>query len=316
MLLVLPTVASAAWQPPKTVEVIIGFNPGSGNEVAFRKAASIVNLTNPDITFVVRNMAGADSSTATTHFLKEKSDGSFLLVPSHMGTFVTNDVWQKNVKTWKNTDLVPIVTLGKSPQVLVASVKSKVNTADQFVEYIKDPKNSVFIAIGAGAHRAAYEFIVQKTGVDRERVKHINFNGPAQAVDSVSKFDGKEGTEFGIMPLTIAQPLIDAGLVKPLGLTGDKPLDGVNIPVLSKQFPGMNVYAAWAIALSKDAPKEVIDWYQKEFSKAVTSQEYRDWAKKNMIFIEESELEPVGVRKNLDNLRSTFIPILEKLDVK
>ena len=64
-----------AWQPTRPVTVVIGNAPGAGNELAFRKLASIINRTNKKLVFVVENRAGADSVIAMNHLAQALPDG-------------------------------------------------------------------------------------------------------------------------------------------------------------------------------------------------------------------------------------------------
>jgi hypothetical protein len=50
-----------------------------------------------------------------TAFMSAPSDGLHLMVPSHMSLFVTNDIWQKDIKRFEYNSFKPVVTLGKSP---------------------------------------------------------------------------------------------------------------------------------------------------------------------------------------------------------
>ena len=144
----------------------------------------------------------------------------------------------------------------------------------------------------------------------------IKFNGPLPAVQSVASFDGKEGTEFGIMPIAVARGLIEAGKVKPIGFTGTQKMPQYpNVPLLNEIVPGINVYAAWSIQLPPNTPKDVIEWYQKNFSAAVRSKDYEEWRKLNVVFYEESELTPAGLKKHMEELRTAFLPVLSKIDL-
>jgi tripartite-type tricarboxylate transporter receptor subunit TctC len=88
-----------------------------------------------------------------------------------------------------------------------------------------------------------------------------------------------------------------------------------NVPLLNEWVPGINVYAAWSIELPKGTPPDVVAWYQKNFADAVRSKEYREWREQNVVFYEESELTPVGLRKHMDELRATFLPVLKTIDL-
>ena len=315
-LLLLVPVLAMAWEPTKPVTVIIGNTPGAGNEIAFRKLAEIVQKQDPKFVYVVQNIPGADSVVATNKFLTEPADGYTINLPSHMSTYVTNDIWEKNIKKFRYDDFVDVLTIGKSPLALVASPRSNINTPEQFINTIRTTTSPISIAVGGGAHRTAFEYLMMKGRGNADLVKPIKFNGPAPAVQSVAQYDGKVGTEFGIMPIAVAKPLVEAGKVKIIGFTGTHKMPQFPaVPLLKDVAPGINVYAAWAIELPPNTPAEVVEWYQKAFSAAIRSEEYKEWCLGQVVFYEESELTPAGLRKHMDELRKTFLPVLEKIDL-
>jgi len=312
-ILLLTPMLAFAWEPSKPVHALIGFAPGSGNEISFRKASEIVMKQNPGVSFIIETKPGADASVASNQFMTAASDGLHVMIPSHMSLFVTNDIWQKNTKRFEYNSFKPAVTLGKSPLVLVAHVNSSVNTPQEFVKYITNGK-PVNIAVGGGAHRMAFEYIRLKTGANPELVRDIRFQGPSPAVASVASYDGKTGTEFGIMPVAIAKALIDAGKVKPIGLTGGPKLKQLpNVPLLSDVIPGLKVYAGWILVLPPSTPNTIVDWYQDKFSKAILSPEYRAWADQNYIIIDQEELNPKGVIKYAEEIRTLFAPVVKNI---
>jgi tripartite-type tricarboxylate transporter receptor subunit TctC len=316
VLLLVPALAWAQWAPSKPVHALIGFAPGSGNEISFRKASEIVMKQNPGVTFTVETKPGADASVASNQFMTAPSDGLHVMIPSHMSLFVTNDIWQKNTKRFEYNSFKPAVTLGKSPLVLVASSKSTVNTPQEFVKYITNGR-PVNIAVGGGAHRMAFEYIRMKTGANPDLIRDIRFQGPLPAVTSVASYDGKTGTEFGIMPIAIARPLIEAGKVKPIGLTGGPKLKALpNVPLLSDVIPGLKVYAGWILVLPPQTPNTIVNWYVDKFSRAILSKEYQDWAEQNYIIIDRDELTPRGVMAYAEEIRGLFAPVVKNIKVE
>lgn len=316
VLLLAPALVLAQWAPNKTVNTTIGFAPGSGNEISFRKASDIVMKQNPGVSFLVETKPGADAAVASNSFVNAPSDGLHLMVPSHMSLFVTNDIWQKDIKRFEYNTFKPVVTLGKSPLVLVASIKSTVNTPQEFVKYITNDK-TVNIAVGGGAHRMAYEYIISRTKADPRQIQHVAFNGPAPAVQSVASYDGKTGTEFGIMPVAVARPLIEAGKVRPIGLTGGPKLKALpNVPLLSDTIPGLKVYAGWIVVLPPQTPDTIVNWYVDRFSRAILSKEYQEWAEQNYIIIDRDELNPRGVMAYAEELRTAFAHIARNIKVE
>ena len=315
LVLALLPVAAWAWEPSKPVTVIIGNTPGAGNEMAYRKLAEIVQKRNPNFVYVVQNIPGADSVIANNRFLEAANDGHTINLPSHMSSYVTNDIWEKSIKKYNYDSFVDVLTMGKSPLVLVASVKSGINTPQEFVKYIQSGR-TVNIALGGGAHRTAYEYLMAKGNGNKDAVKPVKFNGPQPAVQSVASYDGKTGTEFGIMPIAVAKALIDGGKVKAIGFTGTRKMPQYPaVPLLNTVAPGINVYAAWSIQLPPGTNRDIADWYQQQFSAAVRSKEYAEYIDANVIFYAEEELTPAGLKRHMDELRAAFIPVLSRIDL-
>jgi tripartite-type tricarboxylate transporter receptor subunit TctC len=315
-LLVAVSLTAQAWEPAKTVTVIVGNTPGAGNEIAFRKLAEIVQKSNPKFTYVVQNIPGADSVIANNKFLTEAPDGYTINLPSHMSSYVTNDIWEAKIKKFQYDSFIDVLTMGKSPLVLVASPRSHVDTPVDFLRLIATTTKPINVAVGGGAHRTAYEYLMMKGHGNTDMVKPIKFNGPLPAVTSVASFDTAGGTEFGIMPIAVARPLVEAGKVKPIGFTGTHRMPQYpDVPLLNTVAPGINVYAAWSIELPKGTPDDVVAWYQKNFADAVRSEEYREWRRQNVVFYDESELTPAGLKKHIEELRATFLPVLQRIDL-
>ena len=312
---VLVPVLAWAWEPSRPVTVVIGNTPGAGNEMAFRKLAEIVQKRNPNFVYVVQNIPGADSVIANNKFLEATNDGHTINLPSHMSSYVTNDIWERNIKKYNYDSFVDVLTMGKSPLVLVASPRSGINTPQEFVKYIQSGR-TINVAIGGGAHRTAFEYLMSKGNGNKDTVKPIKFNGPMPAVTSVASYDGKTGTEFGIMPIAVAKALVDAGKVKPIGFTGtQKMAQYPNVQLLRDVAPGINVYAAWSIQLPPGTNRDIVDWYQQQFSAAVRSREYAEYREANVIFYAEDELTPAGLKRHMDELRAAFIPVLSRIDL-
>lgn len=312
LLLMFPLLAHA-WEPEKPVQVLIGTAPGSGNEISFREAASILATTDKKTKFVVENRPGADSAIAANTLFKAEPDGHTMAVLSHMSLYVTNDVFEEQVKLFNYDSFSEVLTLGKSPLALVANVKSKVNTPKEFANLMVNTDHPINIAIGGGAHKTAYIYLMEKIkGSNKNLVQSVQFNGPNPTVLSVAQFDGV-GTEFGIMPITIAQPLIQAGKVKAIGITGTRRLERMpDVPTLSEIAPGINVFAAWVLCLPPNTPKEIVEFYRGKFAPIIRGPEYKKWRDDNLVFFEESELKPEGVKATREVIRKSFLDILKQ----
>ena len=298
-----------AWQPTKPITAFIGYGPGSGNEQSFRGVIAEIERTNPGVAFVVQNMPGADGVISVNHSSKLPPDGYTLNVTGNLSTWVTNDAFNPEIAQYKLDDLYPVLSLATSPQCIVARPDSKINTAREFVKYIQKPGKPVNIAVGSSVQNLIFGLVMTKGDGDEKLVKQIMYKGPAQALLDVAGGH----TEFGMMPLSVAAPMIKSGKVKLVALTGTKRPKGFErADVMNDLLPGVVVNAMWNITLPKNTPKDVVDWYVVTFSRAIKSENVLRYFEENYMFA-ATDLDPKSARKELDALRAEHLPMSLKL---
>jgi tripartite-type tricarboxylate transporter receptor subunit TctC len=311
-LLLVPALAWA-WQPPagKPVTATVGFAPGSGNEVSFRIAEAQVKKTHPELTFVVQNKPGAGEIIGVNWFAQQAPNGTNLYIASQQGLFTATEQWYPGQLRINPMDMEFVTTIAKSPLAVVANINSRVNTPEQFIERLKNSKEPVNVAIGATAHRIVLEYLMDAVKGDRKQVQAVLYKGPAQAVQDVA---GNQA-EFGIMPIAIAKPLIDAGKVKPIAITSEQRLTQIpKVPLWKDYVPGLNVYAAWMIMLPPGTSREQIDYYNKIFVPAINSPEAKKQFDDNLMFTVKSEQTPEGVRAYISRLQTQWTPYTRKIN--
>lgn len=302
-----------AWEPTKPISVIIGNQPGSGNEVGFRVIAAELAKTHPEIKFVIELKPGADSTVAMNYVYEAKPDGYTIAVPSYMSTFVTNDIWQSKIKKFQYDSFTNVMGMGKSPLTIVANPSSSVKTIDELVDLVQNTKKPITFAVGGGAHRISWEYFMLLAKGNKDLVKFAQYPGPLQAVTAVAS---QAGFEFGIMPITIAKPLADAGKVRVLGITGDRPLENLpGVEPIKVAGKHIDIFAAWAIILPPNTPQEIVDWYLKVLTPALRSAAIKRYYDDNLIFIDEQEVTPAGFSKGIENLRSVWIPLSKQVNL-
>jgi tripartite-type tricarboxylate transporter receptor subunit TctC len=116
------------------------------------------------------------------------------------------------------------------------------------------------------------------------------------------------------MPIAVALPLIEAGRVKPIGITGDRKIAQMpNIPLLRKIAPGVNVFAAWNLVLPPKTERAIVNYYADLFARAINTTEYQEWMDQNLVFVDSRELDPDGLRQHAQELRRTFLPLANQI---
>jgi len=308
--LALIATTSYAWEPIKPITTVIGFAPGSGNELSFRGISSIIEKSNPKINFIVVNRPGGDGIIGMNHFVKLPNDGYHISVPSHNGIWITADFSNPENKKYNLDDFEYGLTLAKSPLAIIANSASTVNTPREFLDKVKTTDKPLNIALGSSGHKLAYEYMMHNIKGNRDLVKTIPFKGPAQAGQDVAGGH----VEFGIIPVAIANILTQSGKIKIIALCSEYKIDSIkNVPLMKELIPGMNVYAAWGIILPKNTDKDIVDWYVNNFTNAIRSNEGQQFLRENLMFAEPIEQTPQGFKASMMKLRDQWIPIIKEV---
>ena len=310
IVLLLVSTTVYAWEPSKPITVVVGFAPGSGNELSFRGISSIIEKNNPKINFIVENRPGGDGVIGMNHFIKLPNDGYHISVPSHQGIWVTADFSNPENKKYTIDDFEYVLTLAKSPLAIIANSTSTVNSPKEFLDRMKNTDKPINIAAGSGAHKLAYEYMMYNIKGNRTLIKTIPYKGPAQAGQDVAGGH----VEFGIIPVAVANTLTQSGKIKIIALCSEYKIEAIkDVPLMKDFIPGMNVYAAWGIVLPKGTDKEIIDWYVTNFTNAIRSVEGKQFLRDNLMFAEVKEQTPQGFKASMMKLREQWIPIIKEV---
>ena len=203
--------------------------------------------------------------------------------------------------------------MGKSPLCIVANPKSKINTDPELVDYVQHTNKPVTVAIGGGAHRMTFEYFMYIAHGNKDLVKTSQFPGPLQAVTATAS---DAGFEFGIMPVAIAKPLIDAGKVKLIGVTGEHRVKAYpKVEPIVVNGKHIDVFAAWALILPPGTSSEIVAWYTRNFIPALESAEVKRYYDDNLIFLDKRELTPAGFANGIEKLRATWMPLSQRVDL-
>jgi tripartite-type tricarboxylate transporter receptor subunit TctC len=288
-----------AWQPTRPVTVLVPSAPGAFIENSFRMVSKIVEEQNPGVSFVIVNKPGADGVIATNQLAEAAPDGLTIATASQMSTFVTQDIFQKDIKKYNSDTFVVPVLPTRSPLAIVAKADSAVNTPREFLDKVKNSTQPLNIAIGGGPHKLTYEYILDR--FSNSNVQSIAFQGPLQAVTGVAS---DSNIEFGIMPLQVAWPMVQAGKVKVIAITADRPLSThPTIPLIRNSVPGLEVSAGSALLLPPGTPREVADWYNRVWGRAMQTAEAQKLYADNFLYFNSTDLQQQGVRAWINNTR-------------
>lgn len=298
-----------AWQPTKNVTVIVPNAPGAGNEIAFRQLAKQVE-PKTGVNFIYEYKPGAFDTIAMNYFATLPNDGHHVAIPSCQSTYVASDVWYVNNIKFNPMEFVPVTNMGKSPLALYARLNTDIDSPEKFIAEVKAGKRPINVGVGGAAHKLAVEYLVDKVKPPKDTVETIMYKGPAQVMQDVMA----GVVEFGVFPIAVGAPMVQAGKLKVIGIAGEKVLPGLEKYKLMKEYiPGLNVYACWNLILPKNTPSEIVDWYNKHFVTAINNKDTQEFYAKQFIFVTPEEQTPAGVLNSMHNLRQQWQPFVRKI---
>jgi tripartite-type tricarboxylate transporter receptor subunit TctC len=310
ILLFFVPVFAQAWQPTQPVTVIFPNAPGAGNEISFRIVSSFVEQQHPEYHWTADYRPGADSMIANNWFEQQKPDGHTVTMVNCQSTFVTADIWYSNIAKFNAMNWVGVANVGKSPLAFYARTTSNIDTPQKLIAEIQSAQRPMMFAVGGSAHKMAVEYLVDKVAPAKDIIETVMYKGPAQAMNDVVA----QHVEFGVFPISVGAPLVQAGKLKLIGVTGEVRLAGLEkVPLMKDYVPGLNVYACWNLMLPPNTPQDIQDWYHNAFVPVIRSQQVKQLFDKNFIFISPDEHTPQGVRAAMHKLREQWQPFARKI---
>lgn len=299
-----------SFKPDYPVTATIGFAPGSGNEISFRAVSAIVEKTNPGTNFVVETRPGAGEIIALTHFGKQKTDGRSLYIVSQ-NNFALTEIWYPGRLDFKMDDLVLVTNIAKSPLCIITYADNPVSTPTAMINDIKNTKKPVTFGLGALGQKLVFEYIMDNVNGNKDLVKATLYKGPGPVVQDLA---GKQ-IDYAIIPTAVAAPMVAAGKIKFIAITSEQKLTKIpDVPLMKDYVKDLNFYAAWAIALPPNSPKEQAEYYRKLFLPAINSKEAKEFFDNNMMLVFKDEHNEAGLRRTINKVNAQWGPYASKLD--
>jgi len=293
LLLAVSASAFAQWQPTKPIEAIMAWTPGSVNEMSFRILAKQVEQ-NTGAKFIIINRPGAGGVIGTEELSKKPADGYSVTNVSVPGLAAMDKIQvQGDGRTYTTDSFVYPTHIASSPFVIVSNPKDPTKTPKQFLDSLKNEK--VSIAASGGA-RLVYEGISARVKFPegKDGVVRVDHKGPVDALVDVASGN----VRYAIVPSLVANSLYKDGRINIIALSAPPPMRQFpGIPLLDTALTNFNVSGMWALMLPAGTPKDVVEWYNREFTKAMKSDEAKAVFYDNLL-LERSDLQNPEAMKN------------------
>jgi len=211
------TRGGAETYPSSAVTLVVPFSAGGGVDIVGRILGQALSKELGQ-SVVVENKPGASGMIGASAVASAKPDGLTLLLASS-GESAINPHLYKKMSYDPSKDLAPVSLIAKIPNLLTASARMPFNNPKELVEYAQQhDKQLSYSSAGVGnIQNISGELLNKLLGT---HILHIPYKGSAQALADVT---GGQ-VSFTFSSAAAALPYLEAGKVKAVGVTSERPM--------------------------------------------------------------------------------------------
>ena len=246
-----PRLAVAENYPSRPVHIIVGFVPGTGNDIPSRLVAQWLS-DRLGRQFITENRPGAASNLAVELVARAVPDGYTLLSIGPATTI--NAALYKNLSFDFLRDIAPVAGTMRVPNVMVVGPSFPAKTVPEFIAYANANPGKINMATaGPGSTLRMFgELFSMMTGVSLTSVSYRG--GSAAFVDLLS---GQVQVMFG--PLSESIGHIRSGQLRALAVTSPVRSPVLpDVPTIGESVPGYETDTWYGIGAPKNTPAEII----------------------------------------------------------
>jgi tripartite-type tricarboxylate transporter receptor subunit TctC len=247
--------ASAQDYPNRPIKMIVPFAPGGAVDIVARIVTEKMRdtLGQP---FIIENKTGAAGLLGVNEMARSQPDGYTLELGNNNSNVFAPLLYRKRVNVDVERDIVPVARIADLPNLIVATTKGfPPNSFREFVEYAK--QNDVrYSSSGVGTFpHLDMEMLARRAGFVAMHVP--NASGAGNVVNDL--ITGT--TQVSFLNVATSQPMIQAGLLKPLAVITEERLpDYPDVPTLTELgYPGIGTVQWFVIFAPRNVPPAVIN---------------------------------------------------------
>ena len=256
--------------PSKPIRMVVPFATGSTTDTLARFMGDRLSRALGQ-QVVIDNRAGAGGNIGTEIVAKAAPDGYTLVTaPSSLAI---NAALIPNLGFDTVRDLSPVALIGAAPLILVAHPGLAANNVAELIALAKGKPGQLNYASGGSGSPShlAMELFKSMAGID---IVHIPYKGGGALLNSVMS------GEIQLTPsgLLIAVPLIKAGRLKAIAVTGPKRVAAApDVPTVGESgLPGFAVTGWWGILAPGKTPLPIVRRLNQEVARALTAPDMRE----------------------------------------
>lgn len=260
-----PVVAADAF-PSRTARLVVPFPAGGSLDIIGREIAQ--KLTEAwGQSVIVENKPGAGGNIGADFVAKSAPDG-YTVVMGALSTHAVNPTLYPSMPYDAVKDFAPISMVAITPNVLVVSAKSPINSVQDLVAAARASPGKLAFASGSNGsagHLAGELFKVQ-THTD---IIHVPYKGAAPATQGLLAGD----TQFMFDNLANAMAQVKGGTLKALAVTTARRSALVpDLPTMTEAgLPGFDISTWFGLMAPAGTPKEIVARWNGDLVKILNS---------------------------------------------
>ncbi|HEV2957724.1 MAG TPA: tripartite tricarboxylate transporter substrate binding protein [Xanthobacteraceae bacterium] len=246
-----PRFAAADDYPSRPVRIVVGFVPGTGNDITARLIGQWLS-DRLGRQFFVENRPGAASNLAVEIVTRAVPDGYTLLSIGPATTI--NAALYRNLSFDFLRDIAPVAGTMRVPNVMVVNPSFPAKTVPEFIAHAKANPGKINMATaGPGSTLRMFgELFCMMTGISLTAVSYRG--GSAAFVDLLS---GQVQVMFG--PLSESIGHIRSGELRALAVTGaTRSAILPDVPTVGESVPDYETDTWYGIGAPKNTPAEIV----------------------------------------------------------
>nr|WP_082412128.1 tripartite tricarboxylate transporter substrate binding protein [Thalassobacillus devorans] len=292
--------------PKKPIKLVIPYGPGGATDVIFRLVAKEAekHLGQP---VVPVNMEGAGATLGARHVKDAKPDG-YTILGSH-DTIATS--YLSGSSDFSFDAFEPISLLTKTINIPSVNAESGIETAAEFVEYVKANPGKAKISMipGSTSHFFMAQFLAE-TGIPEENINFVGYPGTG---DEVAALYANE-VDFSMLNIPSGKGFYDDGSLTPVGIAHNERLELLpDTTTLNEQGIEIENATNRGLFAPKGTPDEHIAVIEEAFKKALESEEVQNKVNNELGSI-TSFLPRDEYKKFLEEREATLTEIAEGID--
>jgi len=265
------SLAGAQTYPAKTVRIIVPFAPGQATDILARTMGDHLGKSLGQ-TFVIENRGGAGGTIGVGLAAKAAPDG-YTLVMATIGPMAIAPSLYQSLTYDSVKDFAPISNMALTPQILVASPTSGLNSVKDLVALAKAKPGQISYAT-AGAGSSQHLAMVMLESAAGLKMVHVPYKGGSESQTAL--LGGQVNVMFDSIPAVL--PHAKSGRMRTLGAAAKSRSPFLpDLPTIAEQgYPSVDHVGWIGIAAPAGTPEPIIEKLNSEIRRILNQPDVKE----------------------------------------